>query len=511
MCINQKKSIIYFSPHQNDELLTMNNDICNSLNNNWDVHVILCTNEKLTVVEARRLILHYIKDMGKSSVVCTIAPDNGDRKPPTHKALGYAAKELFDEGKIRLLKLFVDPLNVNYQSSYHSNVPAPKSVPVMVYASRQEKENLKNAGIAYTLWQTEVNSYGIKCHRSTRGFDGLLKNEVSYYYNYACRQGSKKLIVSLTSYPARIHCLAQSLATIYRQTMLPDEVVLWLAESQFPKKLKDLPADLLKLVTEKKLSVQWCEDDLKSHKKYFYAFKKYPDALVITIDDDILYHPRLIENLYASWILHPNAVSVFRAHLILISETGRILPYKEWVKDMDVCVSKPSMQLLATNGAGSLYPTALFTKAYDLLDIDTIKRTCPFADDLWLKAMQLVADIPVVVAERCKRLLEVPDSQIVNLWTDNCKNGGNDKQLMQIIQEIDCRYGKNTFLKKLLQADKNDNLADEETLRKLVKHYQDKTDEMVKEKRIFDWNRNIAESGWPFRVKQIVGWLLGKA
>ena len=36
----KQKTMLYFAPHQDDELLTMGIDICNSVFKKWDVHVI---------------------------------------------------------------------------------------------------------------------------------------------------------------------------------------------------------------------------------------------------------------------------------------------------------------------------------------------------------------------------------------------------------------------------------------------------------------------------------------
>lgn len=284
---------------------------------------------------------------------------------------------------------------------------------------------------------------------------------------------SKQIIVSVTSYPARIRSVALALETIYEQTRKPDKVVLWLAASQFPNRDDDLPKELLKLVSGKGLEIQWCDDDLKPHKKYFYAFQRYPDALVITIDDDILYPPQRIENLYLSYLLHPYAVAAARAHLIAISEAGTILPYKLWPQEIDAYVNKPSLQLCATGCGGVLYPTTLFSKVREcLLDKEIIKRSCLYADDLWLKGMELVAGIPLVVAEEFQELRYTPDSQDVGLWHENVDGGENDRQLLQIEEEIDKRYGSGTFRKKLLDATIGENLVGAEALSNLIKFYK---------------------------------------
>ena len=58
----------------------------------------------------------------------------------------------------------------------------------------------------------------------------------------------KQVIVSVTSYPARINEVVLAIKTIYRQTMLPDKVILWLGEEKFPNKFDDLPKELLQLM-----------------------------------------------------------------------------------------------------------------------------------------------------------------------------------------------------------------------------------------------------------------------
>jgi hypothetical protein len=145
-------------------------------------------------------------------------------------------------------------------------------------------------------------------------------------------------------------------------------VVLLLAESHFPNKLKDMPDELVRLVNEENISIHWCDDDLKSPLKYFYAFREYSNALIITIDDNLLCHKQLIETLYVSWLFYPEAVSTARAHLILISASGEMLSFRLMPAEVDACVGKPSLQMVATNCAGALYPTKLFFKVLNLLD-----------------------------------------------------------------------------------------------------------------------------------------------
>ena len=99
-----------------------------------------------------------------------------------------------------------------------------------------------------------------------------------------CSFNHKPIIVSVTSYPARIHEVVLAICTVYRQTMQPDKVILWLGEEKFPNRYNDLPEELLRLVTEKGLEIRWCED-IGPHTKKYYAVQEYADALFITLGD----------------------------------------------------------------------------------------------------------------------------------------------------------------------------------------------------------------------------------
>ena len=264
------------------------------------------------------------------------------------------------------------------------------------------------------------------------------------------KQNNRRLVVSLTSYPARLGTLDQVLATIYAQTRKADEILLWLAREQFPGLEKDLPEALLALVEAKKLTVRWC-DDLKPHKKYFYALQEYKQDLIVTIDDDLLYPEHMLENLYQCWLRHPKAVSAVRAHLMLLTEDGQIRPYSQWVKETDVCQDQPSMQLFATGGAGALYPPELFPE--ETFDKAAVLETCLWADDLWLKAAELIADVPVVVAQPFEDLRYVPGTQEAGLYHQNEDANRNDTQLAAISAWMDANVAPGVLKEKLTGSD----------------------------------------------------------
>jgi len=257
---------------------------------------------------------------------------------------------------------------------------------------------------------------------------------------------NRRLVVSLTSYPGRIHSMAPVLDSLYNQDKKADEIILWLAKEEFPKLEASLPRYLMDLVAQKRLTIRWC-DNLKPHKKYFYALQQYPEDLIVTVDDDLLYSPNLLSSLYRSYLQYPNAVSAVRVHLMLVSEDGRILPYNSWIRETDCCLHTPSMQLFATGGAGTLYPPHLFCKGF--FDKKAIAENCPLADDLWLKAMELISGVPVVAARRREALVYLPDTQTDALKLVNDEQQQNDVQFANIIHWTDEIFGKNSLVNNL--------------------------------------------------------------
>lgn len=154
-------------------------------------------------------------------------------------------------------------------------------------------------------------------------------------------------------------------------------VILWLAENQFPD--KKLPQYLVDL-QDRGLSIKWC-DNLMSHKKYFYVCQQYPDAHIITADDDLIYPPFFVKELWNLHRQYPKNVVALTCQTI--SPNYRTLP-SQWPG-----VSKEKIEssyhISLNSGSGALFPpNSLPAEAFEK---EAIQRLCPYADDLWLTAM----------------------------------------------------------------------------------------------------------------------------
>ena len=265
---------------------------------------------------------------------------------------------------------------------------------------------------------------------------------------------NSKVIVSLTSYPARIGFIPSVLKTIYAQTQKPDKIVLWLAEEQFPKREEDLPSELVKEVISGKLDLRWC-DDLGSHKKYYYAMQEFPDDIIILIDDDNYYHPKTIETLYKKHLEFPECIVGMIAKLILIDDKNRIQAYREW--PVGIYLDYPSMQLLPLGGGGVLYPAHSVDPC--IFDKKNILANCNFngvicGDDLWLKAHAILAGTLTVTQEQrniTQEVISVAQSSpntIGNLDSFNCHHA----QVLEYLLDRKGSFSDKTVRELLLDA-----------------------------------------------------------
>jgi len=238
----------------------------------------------------------------------------------------------------------------------------------------------------------------------------------------------RKVIISLTSFPARIDFLWLCIESLFRQSVQPDRIILWLANSQFDG-VESLPKRLLEQ-QKKGLIIKFC-DDLRSHKKYFYSFKEYPSDVVITVDDDVFYPSNAIEKLIELHRIYPNAICCNRGHVIKLSKNNQIAPYEEWVNN-NVKIEKPSLLLCPTGVGGVLYPPDSVHE--EVFNEKNIKDLCFFADDIWLKFMSLKKRIKVVRStDFPQALFTITPAQKESLAKINVDNGKNDEQLKNLI------------------------------------------------------------------------------
>jgi hypothetical protein len=239
----------------------------------------------------------------------------------------------------------------------------------------------------------------------------------------------KRVIVSLTTFPARIQRLWLVVECMLRQSYVPDFVVLYLSKEQFPNLFVDLPHSLNKYINSGFLKVCFVEDDLRSHKKYFYSFQEFSKDIIVLIDDDIFYGSNVIEELVLLHRDHPNDICCHRAKLVAKNESGSILPYNLWPLVNQLNSSNKS--LFYTTGGGTLFipallPEAVFDKVF--------KDLCFYADDVWLNFHSQMAGIYVTKSDYSGGYIPIYNWNNISLLDFNINNNGNDFQLSNLFK-----------------------------------------------------------------------------
>lgn len=236
-----------------------------------------------------------------------------------------------------------------------------------------------------------------------------------------------RLIVSIASYEKRFPTLHLCLKNLFYQSVRPDKFLLYL-----DRPYKVIPQEVLQL-QEYGLEIHFAKVDLKSHNKYFYTMQQYPNDLIITLDDDVLYPHDLISKLLLSYQRFPFAVSAGRVHRMTFDSQGFVMPYNFWEKEIH-CYHIPSMELIASGVGGVLYPPKCMDR--ELFHMKKIQKLCLYGDDIWLKAMQILKGTPVVaVYQECQHPPIIEGTQQCGLYIRNKLQHRNDLYIRNVFNE----------------------------------------------------------------------------
>lgn len=233
------------------------------------------------------------------------------------------------------------------------------------------------------------------------------------------------LIVSLTSFPARIKDVWKVVECLKRQTILPEKIILWLSKQQFPE--HDLIPDVLWNYEDDLFEIRLVEDDIRSHKKYFYVMQEYPDKDFITCDDDIFYDPYMIERLLETSEKYPGCVIANHSSHIRITDNHELLPYVTWQDNEPPFASSDRLQI---GVGGVLYPKGTLHEM--VLRKDLFMQLTPMADDIWLNAMARLNGTKVVQSKKAFITLEITNDSPSLCSINNGIENMNDIQIRNL-------------------------------------------------------------------------------
>lgn len=237
--VPSNEDVVVFAPHQDDEVLSMGAFVNKAVENGCRVHVVLCTDGSrswvrselangltcsfhegshvyslseeafvsardeefldtcqalgvnfgdalvdedrsndgaLSVDAAREIVVKYLGEY-PDAVVCTISPTVGLSQHSDHRALGNAALELYREGRIGDLRLFVEPYNlndflaVNPDLSLQETEVSGSALPLLAACS------------AYSFWNPLDGRYAIGYHSVGGDFDAISGSAYASYWH----------------------------------------------------------------------------------------------------------------------------------------------------------------------------------------------------------------------------------------------------------------------------------------------------------------------------------------
>ena len=107
------------------------------------------------------------------------------------------------------------------------------------------------------------------------------------------------IIVSMTSWKKRITNVKYVVSSILQGTYKPDKIILNLSTDEFQD--KHIPIDLKLLEKYTIFEINWVKENTKAFKKIIPTMELYPESIIISIDDDIIYPRLFIETILDSY------------------------------------------------------------------------------------------------------------------------------------------------------------------------------------------------------------------
>ena len=239
-----------------------------------------------------------------------------------------------------------------------------------------------------------------------------------------------EVIVSLTTHGQRLYDVYLAIESVMQGTVLPNRILLWL-----PEELREtvLPIYLQRQV-KRGLEIVYCPDQ-RSYTKLLPSLLHYPDANIVTIDDDILYPADMLEHLVEMHRQHPTDICCNVLHPLpspISSKTRHLMRGLPFVESYGEAMSRYFFE----GYAGILYPSHCFSD--EVFNDGVYQQICPTADDIWFSAMAMING----VTARCAyphlgqyKAMTIPHVQDVGLQNINTYGPEmNDVQLRAVFE-----------------------------------------------------------------------------
>lgn len=231
----------------------------------------------------------------------------------------------------------------------------------------------------------------------------------------------KGLVVSFTSFPARINDVWKVVVSLKNQSILPEKIILWLSKDQFPTE-STIPQSLWNQIDDC-FEIKLVDGDIRSHKKHYYSLLSYPEKTFITCDDDVIYDSEMIERLIECSRSNPNCIIANHTWKIQFLPDGNVSHCNDW-RSVGAPYEKDNLMQIGIGGV--LYPPHCLHELVTRKDL--FMNLIPMADDIWLNCMARLKDTPVVQTKKNAICLPIKNGS-PSLYAEN---EGQDKNQIQL-------------------------------------------------------------------------------
>ncbi|MGI9558223.1 MAG: hypothetical protein ACR2NQ_00955 [Thermodesulfobacteriota bacterium] len=268
----------------------------------------------------------------------------------------------------------------------------------------------------------------------------VLPNRIFCFGGLNTSPREQKIVVSMTSIPPRLSLIHLAIESIMRQTVKPDRIVLWLSKEYKKPEFggfdwQNLPASLTNLES-RGLEITFTKD-IGPFQKLIPSLKRFPDDIVITMDDDVFYDSDTIDKLYKAYL--ENGVDCLyckRSRIFTMSSARSFAPYEGWQTSFSSADNDRG--LFYESSGGGLYPPHIFDE--EVFREDIFSSLTPNNDDIWVNAMVLRRGKTVFQVET-RDAYRLRNESRFSLVSKNVAQDENAPQLKAVFDHYNL-YGK---------------------------------------------------------------------
>ena len=168
-----------------------------------------------------------------------------------------------------------------------------------------------------------------------------------------------------------------------------------------------------------------------------HTLEAYSNTILVTCDDDLIYHPSFLKLLYNEHLKNPNVIIGNHCRRITYDKNNNALPYLQW--PFAVKTVHGEKLLMPVGAFLVLYPPNTLDHRFN--NIELINKLSPKSDDLWFKTTALLKNTLSVQAEkRAPDPIPIIATQGVSLKSVNNKLDYKRVQWEQITNYFNLKF-----------------------------------------------------------------------